>query len=1194
MTTGNKDTYNLLLHSEMTQNSFLGTETTKRYDIPLNHFDYRYIRSCKDVKELEKILKVLRSGDEGSYPDLEKETEERIQTLNPKSRVLRKDAPILTRRDLESSELETLDHDLETWRSTMAAKEESFAASSDAKTAKQEDLVEDDLPPVRTGSVINADGKKQDSAKQENSQAANSSKRVQPRSYQEWDKFDIDKELEKVEKEPEKKELEPVRKTFKAENVMHNIDTKGMTEEEKKVKAVREKDKGNEAFHSHDYEECILYYTRSISIAPLAATYNNRALAYLRLSRWDEAVRDCNYVLKLEPQNIKALLRRGTGLKGKGDMSRAAQDMKAVLEMEPNNKTALDLVKEINAEETKKAEEMKARKEKGRRMVIEEVDGSEDEEEDNDVDEEIEVEKPDSKQNNAPLVNGHAGDTLTTEEASSQGPSVSQIQGAGTDTGKSGTDQSQTGSRGASANFGTNDTDDSLLEKTARASEKESDDRPVTAAEKPQLVTTNILHETTLPPPFPSSGEQDRDVDKSQPASESEALTSVTVPTSAGAGDADSLKQSKSDDDLQQKEKSGDEEDEETESDMEGGDDTPQEDTAPVHARPVFVQKAFPAKVADEREKGNGLFRSGQYAEAITVYSNVISKLRTETDQEVNLSLMYSNRAACFLKTGDCQSTIADCTASLDLLPHSAKPLLRRASAYETMERFNHAYIDYKHVLSLDSSAHLAHQGASRCQHILQERYGRGWREKLPPLTRVSQWDIPEIVSESDPKRTAGNAPAPASHQPGAKPSGQTEKASAGKADVEKERAPADEQKRETATRTDAKPEMAGNAEKKEEQFEQIKSRGNKHVQKGEYEEATRCYCQCLEIFTDRAAVYTNRALCYIKLNKAEEAEADCSKALSLEPENTKAFYRRALARKMNGHHKDSLQDLLQLLRLEPSNTAAKREMELVKTLYKKEFDQLKHQPAEKKSAAQPEKKRTRMKIEEVEDESDAEEQNKETAEPVPPNTKSQGASATEKSKPVSQAKSPKAPQKPQHTAATTSHASGASDKPAAVKPSESRKPGRGKSKKGGVKETSVGLPVAPPTTPSKPQGKITPYEFIQHWNGLKQAKNIQPYVHLLEQVAPDDLPSVISNKLDGHMLQIITRCAAHDAQTGEMERAYKILSKLRQVPRFSTVVMFLSSKEKQDIRKVLESVTSLGTYSAEDVAAVKKDYGVK
>ena len=30
------------------------------HDIPLDHFDYHYISNCKDVKELEKILKVLR------------------------------------------------------------------------------------------------------------------------------------------------------------------------------------------------------------------------------------------------------------------------------------------------------------------------------------------------------------------------------------------------------------------------------------------------------------------------------------------------------------------------------------------------------------------------------------------------------------------------------------------------------------------------------------------------------------------------------------------------------------------------------------------------------------------------------------------------------------------------------------------------------------------------------------------------------------------------------------------------------------------------------------------------------------------------------------------------------------------------------------------------------------------------------
>lgn len=28
--------------------------------VPIDHLDYGYVRSCKDVKEVEKILKVLR------------------------------------------------------------------------------------------------------------------------------------------------------------------------------------------------------------------------------------------------------------------------------------------------------------------------------------------------------------------------------------------------------------------------------------------------------------------------------------------------------------------------------------------------------------------------------------------------------------------------------------------------------------------------------------------------------------------------------------------------------------------------------------------------------------------------------------------------------------------------------------------------------------------------------------------------------------------------------------------------------------------------------------------------------------------------------------------------------------------------------------------------------------------------------
>jgi len=49
---------------------------------------------------------------------------------------------------------------------------------------------------------------------------------------------------------------------------------------------------------------------------------------------------------------------------------------------------------------------------------------------------------------------------------------------------------------------------------------------------------------------------------------------------------------------------------------------------------------------------------------------------------------MLSNRAACHLKTGDLPAAVRDCTASLELVPHSVKPLCRRANAYEHLERW--------------------------------------------------------------------------------------------------------------------------------------------------------------------------------------------------------------------------------------------------------------------------------------------------------------------------------------------------------------------------------------------------------------------------------------------------------------------------------------------------------------------------
>lgn len=52
--------------------------------------------------------------------------------------------------------------------------------------------------------------------------------------------------------------------------------------------------------------------------------------------------------------------------------------------------------------------------------------------------------------------------------------------------------------------------------------------------------------------------------------------------------------------------------------------------------------------------------------------------------------------------------------SALELHPFSLKPLLRRAMAYEAMERYRKAYVDYKTVLQIDSSVQAAHDSVHR------------------------------------------------------------------------------------------------------------------------------------------------------------------------------------------------------------------------------------------------------------------------------------------------------------------------------------------------------------------------------------------------------------------------------------------------------------------------------------------------
>uniref|UniRef100_A0A3Q1GDI1 Sperm-associated antigen 1-like n=1 Tax=Acanthochromis polyacanthus TaxID=80966 RepID=A0A3Q1GDI1_9TELE len=332
--------------------------------VPVEHLDYDYIEKCKDVKYLEKILKVLRSGDEGVYPHLMKFCESHLEKLDPKSRALRKENPVATAASLPKEEWTQIVDELTTWQEEVKRTENSLKQETiyDA-------LVKENIPPVRgsncfvpvsQNSVPNG--------------RRNPSKCALPRDYREWDKFDVEKECEKIDESVVNTDPPAILNTGYPK-IKTKVDVSLLPQQEKLLLANREKDKGNEAFRAKDYGEAVAYYSRSLSIIPTVAAYNNRAQAQINLKNWHNAMRDCQRVLELEPGNMKALLRRATVYNHMGNFQLAADDLRMVLRDEPHNVTATQLLSEV---EKKLSERQPEQRRKGKKILIQEIEEEDD------------------------------------------------------------------------------------------------------------------------------------------------------------------------------------------------------------------------------------------------------------------------------------------------------------------------------------------------------------------------------------------------------------------------------------------------------------------------------------------------------------------------------------------------------------------------------------------------------------------------------------------------------------------------------------------------------------------------------------------------------------------------------------------------------------------------------------------------
>ncbi|KAK1401787.1 RNA polymerase II-associated protein 3 [Heracleum sosnowskyi] len=119
-------------------------------------------------------------------------------------------------------------------------------------------------------------------------------------------------------------------------NAMDNVSSRFMAEGSP-IDASSEKELGNENFKQKKYQEAIDCYSRSIAFLPTAVAYANRAMAYLKLRRFQEAEDDCTEALNLDDRYIKAYSRRSTARKELRKLKESVEDAEFALRLEPHN-----------------------------------------------------------------------------------------------------------------------------------------------------------------------------------------------------------------------------------------------------------------------------------------------------------------------------------------------------------------------------------------------------------------------------------------------------------------------------------------------------------------------------------------------------------------------------------------------------------------------------------------------------------------------------------------------------------------------------------------------------------------------------------------------------------------------------------------------------------------------------------------
>ncbi|KAF4136398.1 Tetratricopeptide repeat [Phytophthora infestans] len=139
-------------------------------------------------------------------------------------------------------------------------------------------------------------------------------------------------------------------------------------------------------------------------------------------------------------------------------------------------------------------------------------------------------------------------------------------------------------------------------------------------------------------------------------------------------------------------------------------------------------------RASGAKELGNKFFSRGSYLDAIECYTTALKLCPADEEYAYNRAVYFSNRAACLMRLGRTEESVDDCTQAVTLSPTYVKALLRRAEAFEKLDKLEEALADYDAVLKIDPTVRTAVKSHERLQKIVHERQEKMKAEMLDKL----------------------------------------------------------------------------------------------------------------------------------------------------------------------------------------------------------------------------------------------------------------------------------------------------------------------------------------------------------------------------------------------------------------------------------------------------------------------------